>query len=281
MKKIIIVDLFAGTFSVTKSILSFQKENPDVEICAIFSVEISRELCLNFLKSDFYKNSKENSDIKFRVYQADIFNKKATTQIKKEIVDFVKNSKDIYGILVFAGPPCNHYSSFNLLNVHQIDAKKFEKKQKKSEKLVLETIEISQDLQTTLSKEYKIDIVIENPWSFERINIPHKDDIFNELGFQYSSELALRFRPFFQQFLKENDGFLYTSKHFWCMYDFQNFSKKPTSIFSSLPNIESNKCNHKKHIHSIDKLKNAEIRGRWPDLFVQYCIKCFQTHENK
>lgn len=231
---------------------------------------------MKFLHSDYsMKILKYKKNFFFQIYTAIILNNKATNTMIDDISLFLKKTKNIYGIFILAGPPCNNYSSFHLLNVEKIDGKEFDKRQKASDNLVIKTIEIYKQIKMIFQEKMEVDLIIENPWSSKEINIGYKDDPFNFKANEFSLKLALRERPFFQPFLQENDGFLYTSKHFWCSYDFENFSKKPTAIFSTLKNIESNKCTHKKHKHSIVNLKNAEIRGRWPDKFVQYCIECF------
>lgn len=275
VQNIVIIDLFAGTFSVTKSILEIQKKKVDFQTVGIFCLEYSKNLCSDFLKSNSFQNEiKNNKNLYFKIYQANILNQIALKKLVDDTINFINNyDGKIYGVFILAGPPCNNYSSFHYLNSHKINGEEFEKKQKISDRLVLQTISLFEQLKDLLSEKMPVELLIENPWSNNMLNLEHKENPF--LGIEYSFELGLRNRPFFQKFLQENGGFLYTSKHFWCYYDYENFSKKPTAIFSTLKNIQSNNCTHKKHKNSIVNFKNAAIRGRWPKEFIQYVIHCF------
>lgn len=287
MKKYLIVfDFFAGTFSVTKTVLlfcpDFQKSK--IELLKIFSVEKSKELSFDFFQT-FLKNNPLKKKVK--VYCSDVLSNNFETKILFEFETVLKGLFQTIGVenenfqifvLFFAGPPCQNYSMlqvFNSKNKNVQNVENFQNKLKYSDSLVLKTLTLYESVRRICMNYPSVfaGIVIENPWSVDVFRFYDENDLFFDRGYKHITFLSLRKRDFIQPFLFENGGFLKITKHNWCQYDYLNFPKKTTAIFSDISEIDSNICKHKgKHPINVLSLKTSSECGKYPDAFVQYCI---------
>lgn len=295
--KLFIFDLFAGTFSVTKTCFDLnQTPNFQNMICSILALEKSENLVMHFLKEYIQTAEFEKKKPQFfQIYRGSIRSKDTQSSFFQnfeqtlQIILETTEKKESIGILIFSGPPCTYYSSLQGLKVqtkYMRNPQLFVDKQNASDALVLKTLEYYQ--KTKEKSEYysqKYDrsifteLIIENPWSVGTFRIPYENDLFFQKGYQYQTPLALRKRPFLQPFLFENGGILEITKHHWCVYDFERFPPKPTAIFSTLSTLQSQKCTHTKQKHPVTvmDLSTAAARGKYPPQFIEYCISCFLT----
>lgn len=253
MKYLFVFDFFAGTFSVTKACFQYnqQNQNNQTQVYGVFGVEKEKSLCFDFLESQDYERLNFQF---FQIFCSDIltveFHEKLILSFKKQILlGKAKHHGCKFGALLFAGPPCVNYSNlqnFNMKQKYIQDAHKFQKKQQYSDRLVQQTLDLFFILQEICIVEgMSCNIIIENPWSSEFLKVRDQKDLFFDNNYKYVTELSLRKRPFFKKYFVENGGFLYTTKHNWCEYDYLFFPKKPTAIFSSLHTLQSKICIHR------------------------------------
>jgi hypothetical protein len=294
-KNVVVFDFFAGTFSVTKSCTLWNAKNNSFQIQKVIGLEKSHDLCKDFLNSHDFKDIYQNKKIqKTKIYCTDILLKSAKNKIlakfEKDLTDsFLDQNTAIDGVLVFGGPPCTFYSSYQNL-ISNDDRRKdpniFLNKQKKADNRVISFLEFYENLKVICEKhtnpysKQKIinHIIMENPWSSNYVKIGYEDDFTHEKGDQVCVPLALRKRDFMQKYLFENNGYLLLTRHNWCAYDYTNFPKKPTVIFSTMK-LKNRLCTHiGKHPVQTNLLKTATLQAKWPESFVDYCFCSFSNY---
>ncbi len=282
-KKIIVFDVFAGSFSVSKAAYALENLKPhsQLEIVHIFAIEISETLCQ---KAPTFQNK---GDRFFKLYCGNMFNNEFVWSVLKEFeqelkIAFSKVETEIDGILVVGGPPCTYYTLFQLgsgIRTTKKNPTLFMQKQFKADRLVLRFLSFFQEIVMVAShfKNVKTQkrpfctLVMENPWSANFMNLDFDEDLFAKNKKTLQIPLSLRTRGCLQPFLLENGGFLTVTKHYWCEYDFENFPAKPTAIFSTLKNLEDKICSHRKngnHKVTVEKLETSELRARYPQEFI-------------
>lgn len=272
MKNIVVFDLFADTFGVSRASLSY----PNIRLLGLFAVEIDPVLCK---ASSSYFNTPIPRNTKTLFIQGHLSNPLVQAKLFKELeAVFLKakaNNMTIDGILVTGGPPCTYYSSLQAgaqMRTHRKNPEGIKQNLWKANQFVLSFLMFFHMVKVLASMyfpECTCILVMKNPWSIEYLNIPFPGDSSNKENLQEKIELGLRNRPFLQPWLSANGGPLFLHLFNWCAFDFYKYPKTPTAVFTTMSNFVSRHCNHKqKHVVTVVNTKSKTERAEWPKEFV-------------